>query len=121
MIPPLLRKNVQTGKIRRLQIPKSFVLGTGHMTFWLDKMFYLHNRHQMLTAEMISRGFNPDITLTLDVDLAKSYGLYNDWTPDANAIKAIKQRISSRIQLQFSWYRFRGNPITAEWFDDIYN
>ena len=120
MIPPLLAlRHERRIPIRRDQ-PREFKLGTGHMLFWIDKFQYLDLRHQALTEEMVQRGFNPDHSLGIDCELAKSLELYNNWAPTFNACAIIEQRIRSRIEAKFDWYRFWGKHITHEWFLKTY-
>lgn len=42
--------------------PREFCMGTGHVIFWYDKLQWLSDRHQALTAEMLSRGYKPSYT-----------------------------------------------------------
>lgn len=56
--------------------PKSFVLGQGHVTFFYDKILFLHNRFLSILEELKLRGF----TTTIDDTPFKNTNplFYND-------------------------------------------
>jgi deoxyribonuclease (pyrimidine dimer) len=77
------------------EIPSEYVLGTGHVKFFFDKMQYLEQRFQQLTSEMLRRGYNPsylDSTIFRDVPAR----FYNDYTPTPLAIALNMARIKER-------------------------
>ena len=41
-----------------LRIPKRFTLGSGHVSFFYDKMTFTFKRFQEIHAECLKRGFN---------------------------------------------------------------
>jgi len=43
--------------------PKNYVLGTGHMTFFKDKVLYLKKKHESLKSKMKASGFFPIKTI----------------------------------------------------------
>ena len=55
-LPNILGKAICSGSINR--IPKEFVLGTGHVLFFLDKMRFTKNRYMEVYAECLRRGFD---------------------------------------------------------------
>lgn len=127
MIPPLLSQqfrmlnSTQNVKVNiTTKIPKQFVLGQGHMLFWLDKFKFLENRFNELTREMKIRGFNPDYNLQLDTTLAKTLDLYLSWIPTQQDILLSKTRIVKRILQKPTWYRFHSLPISAAWIEQNY-
>lgn len=74
--------------------PDRYVLGTGHMKFFYNKLKWLTDRHGELVKEMRKRGFvvnypeapvNPDKTL------------YGDWKPTPAARKLNRIRIANRL------------------------
>ena len=68
-IPNAVRKLLETkGSFDILKsLPESYVLGTGHVKFFYDKLQYIKNRHDSLKVEGKRRGFNLDlITINLD-------------------------------------------------------
>jgi len=82
-------------------IPPKYVLGKGHVTFFLDKFKFLHNRHIEITKELIIRGYN--IRLDSDIFLQVANQWYNDYTPCRDEIEINKERIRSRMPLKPKW------------------
>lgn len=74
--------------------PADYVLGSGHMKFFLDKGVFLEMRHIELTIELKRRGFN-----------LKSYERFrmpdmwgrHDYVPTENALIINRQRIAERL------------------------
>lgn len=54
-LPYCLNKAISSGSIKH--IPKTFVLGRGHVTFFLDKMGFISKRYDDIRKECIRRGF----------------------------------------------------------------
>lgn len=78
------------------EIPHQYVLGTGHVKFFYNKMKYLEKRFESLVSEMLSRGYNPtyrDSSIFIPID--KKF--YNDYTPTKEAMELNKQRIAERL------------------------
>lgn len=120
MIPPLLKKRVDSGKHTTLDIPPRFTLGKGHMLFWLDKMLYLSKRYGILTVEMTRRGFKPDTSLTFDLECATLTGMANDWVPQSKDFDIIVTRLHERVMEKLGWYRYCGEPVDEEWVNSTY-
>jgi deoxyribonuclease (pyrimidine dimer) len=80
-------------------IPEQYVLGTGHVKFFYNKLVYCHKRQQQLVDEMKRRGFKPTFDpKTLTMPSANKYdSLYNDWIPDQAAIDLNRHRINERL------------------------
>ena len=77
------------------EIPLNYVLGTGHILFFLNKFKWLQNRFELLVDEMHRRGYNPTYT---DSSIFKVDDVwYNDWVADEKAIEINKQRIRERL------------------------
>lgn len=78
--------------------PTAYKLGTGHVRFFYPRLGYLVNRQTALIAEMQRRGittnFKPpkrsDFPLIAD-------GWFQQWEPDAFAIKCNMDRINDRM------------------------
>ncbi|AGN30264.1 DenV endonuclease V [Vibrio phage nt-1] len=69
-----------------LKIPEHYVLGTGHETFFFDKLHYLYLRYQDLCEELIHRGVNIDMTKFNDicnwvVTTFEDTAYWNYWVP----------------------------------------
>jgi deoxyribonuclease (pyrimidine dimer) len=117
MIPPLLKKKLSKGLGNVLNsIPPSFVLGKGHMSFWLNKGFYLEKRFNSIHREMIRRGFNPSESITFNFEpfLLHREILYLDYIPSKDSLEKIKERLTSRFLEKPSWYKFCGRSLTND-------
>ena len=77
-------------------IPRYFTLGKGHMTFFLDKGLYIHERFDMLKAEMLTRGFQANLTFRNAWFDCQLFNMYKSWIPSKVAVAMIKQRIKER-------------------------
>lgn len=78
-------------------IPDEYVLGTGHVKFFFNKLHYVLTRYKDLTAEMFRRGFNAnpisDSLLTTGIDSM----FFNDYVPTESAVKLNRERIKLRM------------------------
>ena len=114
MVPAALRRSLKTKSIESIlkSIPNNYTLGTGHVRFFYDKMIYLKNRYEILTKELLNRGYNLKNTETFDSytkDLPKEFLL--DYEPTENAIGIITSRISEKIAMKPGWYRYYGKKL----------
>lgn len=115
MIPKSLARSLRArgheGVVK--MVPATFVLGTGHVSFFYDKGAYLIDRYYRLRFELFERGVNFDRSALLDPD--KVYeatpSLMNGWEPPAAALALIRERIAQRIAMKPAWYRMRGVPL----------
>ena len=87
------------------KVPKEYTLNSGHVYFFYNKGKYLNKRYNLIIKEMKLRGFNPDMERKFPKDIFINNNLYNDWSPNQNDIKIIRQRISEKIALKPNWYR----------------
>ena len=67
-------------------IPKSYVLGKGHESFFFNKLEWLFHRYQDLSEELLNRGFNINRTQYREIrrdfwEALSTTSYFNDWTP----------------------------------------
>lgn len=78
-------------------IPEDYVLGTGHCTFFYDKLGWLAERFKLLGDEMRRRGYKANHSAENIL-----YGIdpkwINGWTPTQNAIEINTARINERLE-----------------------
>lgn len=89
-------------------IPENFVLGKGHVTFFYDKLKFLEKRLAKIIRECQKRGFdikNTEIKFKINLDL------YNDYVPTVKALRLSRQRLSEKIELKKTWYKYYGKPL----------
>ncbi len=87
------------------KVPKRYTLNAGHVYFFYNKGKYLHKRYNELVSEMSRRGFNPSNDRPFPMSVFSDNGLYNDWIPNIEDYKIIRQRIEEKIAMKPKWYR----------------
>lgn len=89
--------------VRKLQIsnrtpniPKNYTLGTGHVTFFFDKLGYISNRYKELSVELYKRKFNinPISIELLEDSIDRKW--FNNYTPTTEAIAINQERLDLR-------------------------
>ena len=101
-----VRKHVQDGKAKSsFKINNTYILGTGHVTFFYDKLLYLKNRHKALVTECLRRGININNTEVNDIsDLPLEF--CNNYEPTDNEISISRERIIEKLVMKPSWYKY---------------
>ena len=79
-----------------IDIPNEYVLGTGHMKFFYDKLEFLHIRHMQLTTELLVRGFNIQ-NLDSSIFTSTDPKWYNNYIPTEEALAINRERITERM------------------------
>lgn len=87
---------VKAGRYNLKGAPSSYVMGTGHVKFFYDKLHFLHKRYIELYGECKKRGYN--VTCFNDAFIGVPVELYNDWTPTKKEIHINKERIQQRLK-----------------------
>ena len=105
----LKRTLVSKNGYQESKVPKRYTLNAGHVYFFYNKGQYLDKRYQELIKEMKKRGFKPDKTRTFPKEIFVKNGLYNDWIPNSEDYKLIRQRIEEKIAMKPEWYRKTNN------------
>lgn len=110
-----LVKNAQDkhGIQKTLQkIPPSFVMGTGHVLFFYDKLDFIEKRYHKLKDCVLQRGF--DITLKdsiIDFRTQIAPIFYQDYMPNCVDIEKNCTRLIEKIRQRPNWYRLHGDVI----------
>lgn len=106
-----VRKHVQNGKkLKDFKISSVFILGTGHVTFFYDKLEFLRKRQIDLIAECLKRGFKIQDTTVQDIsDIPVEFR--NDYVPTLDALKISQGRLDEKIAQRPQWYKHYGKAI----------
>lgn len=110
-LPYFLGRALQSGSINH--IPREFTLGTGHITFFLDKMLFTLNRYNAIREECTARGFAvTNMSYKWD-SVPEQY--MNDYTPTPKDYSDLIRRIESRIMTSTkrTWH-YKSLPISKE-------
>jgi deoxyribonuclease (pyrimidine dimer) len=96
-------------------IPKEFTLGTGHMTFFYDKLDFLYFRFYYLKNEYKDR-YQKDWNdyIQFNIVLFLNLNLLNNHTPTEKEKQLLVERISTRIWESKQIPRYYGEKITKE-------
>jgi hypothetical protein len=87
-----------------------YTLGTGHVTFFYDKLYYLYKRYYRLVAELRSRKYditpiNPD-----DLWLVGTTDQWKDYKPTPEAIIINLERLLDKLNTQPS-HTYEKGPV----------
>ena len=86
---------INKGKYNMDGIPDRFKLGTGHVKFFYNKLFYLFTRYLELYVECKKRGFNVQNYTNAWNSIPKE--LMGNYIPTENDRKLIQQRINEKL------------------------
>lgn len=86
---------IAKGRANLANIPPTFRLGKGHVSFFYDKLGFLHHRYKLVHAECLKRGFNvQDYSGAWDNVPARLMG---DWVPSVDDSRIVQERIDERL------------------------
>lgn len=83
------------------EIPDRYVMGTGHVKFFYNKLEYITNRHNDLTEELLSRGYKIVSKPLTFKNVPEHWN--NDWEPTQKDININKDRILERMPRNPKW------------------
>ena len=78
-----------------LRIPSMYVLGTGHVTFFYNKLAFLARRFHAIVLECQHRGFNIAHTTVPTITVSQSW--WQEYSPTPQAIALNAARIKDRM------------------------
>lgn len=96
----LVAKSWERGESVGYKAPQHYVLGTGHVRFFYDKLTFLNLRHQKLVEEMIKRDFKPSYREPLS-ELWKEVlpdTYWNNWLPTLQDMRINLSRLVERME-----------------------
>ena len=107
----LVRKAINKGrKPSDFKIASDYILGSGHVTFFYNKLEFLRKRQLLLIAELLRREYkimHQDGLNLLDIpDEWK-----RDYIPTTNGLILSRERIREKILMKPQWYKYKGKPI----------
>jgi len=94
-------------------VPPEFTLNKGHVSFFYNKGLYLLTRFYDIRRELERRDFNFDYLAMFDEEhtFASNPALEKTYTPTPAALVLIRKRISEKIAMKPTWYRYYGKPL----------
>ncbi|UOX40415.1 endonuclease V N-glycosylase UV repair enzyme [Aeromonas phage GomatiRiver_11] len=100
VITLLLKRQGKLGKIPAkftIQTAENPKGGTGHVTFFYNKLSWLRKRYVALMAEMARRGIKTSDNWNPEIFNPEYAHLFKSWEPTAEAISLSRQRICQMI------------------------
>ena len=88
--------NRKTSPFSMSEIPPEYVLGSGHVKFFYNKMKYLKKRFDELVQEMVNRGYTVSYTDSSIFDSDEVF--FNDYEPTEDALRINRERIKRRLE-----------------------
>ena len=109
-LPACYLKAKTSGALKR--IPKEFKLGTGHVTFFLDKFSFTYMRYKAIHTECLRRGFQ--VTDYSDLwRVIEPTSQWKSYEPTKEEQELLIQRITERIQgSSKTFFHYEGKAIT---------
>jgi deoxyribonuclease (pyrimidine dimer) len=79
------------------KIPAEYIMGTGHETFFFDKLMYIAERYQQLCSWRKARGYKyTEISIEKLLDGLPDFVLQS-YTPTQEALRINRERIAERL------------------------
>lgn len=106
MVPAALRRSLNSKSMNEVfrKIPPKFTLNSGHVTYFYDKMEFLKQRFVRIAAELVSRGYEPDMSRIVAFDgLPKEF--YGNWKATETDNNIVRGRIALRISQKPHLYK----------------
>lgn len=82
---------------QKIKQPREYVLGTGHVYFFWDKLGYILKRYNQLADEMRRCGYSPNQIPDKELISGIDKWWFGDYTPTPEAIKINQQRVNERL------------------------
>jgi deoxyribonuclease (pyrimidine dimer) len=83
---------------REKAMPSTYTLGTGHVLFFYDKLYYLIDRYQELCNEMYHRGFTVNYPHVPEFVWDLRLHWFGEYTPTQEALQINRERIAARLR-----------------------
>ena len=99
-------------------IPNTYQLRAGHVTFFYNKLQYIKDRFEAIKREMKARGWSANGII--DADIPDE--LLGNWQPDLNSNKILKERLVERILNDpkgLAKWRYYGTPIDKNYITNL--
>lgn len=100
-----VEKRILAQTMKQVSIPPHYILGTGHETFFFNKLHYLHQRYQQLCQELLRRSVNVNLDQFNEIStwIEKTFThtpYWNDWKPRPEDMYLNMARLVKRSQFE---------------------
>lgn len=79
------------------KLPAEYTMGTGHISFFYDKLKFIADRYELLVQEMLNRGYKPNAIPRSELLSGIDTKLHKDYNPTQEAISINLERINLRL------------------------
>lgn len=115
-LPDNFLKALQTNAFKK--IPQKFCLGTGHVTFFLNKQLFCLIRYNEIHNECSRRGFHVTYYASNWIALEQKmqqHNCFNNYMPTDEERAMLEDRIATRIlESKKANFHYYGKPISKE-------
>jgi deoxyribonuclease (pyrimidine dimer) len=106
-IPRSLNRTLNSKKgLEPERISSEYLLGTGHVYFFFDKMSYLLDRHKKIYRELLRRGYKIVYKEYLVDPFRRIEYRLKEYTPSEKDLEVNRKRIREKLEIRPGWYRF---------------
>lgn len=84
-------------ELHKKKIPNEYTLGTGHVTYFYDKLKYITERYNSLCTEMSNRGYVCNRVEQSELERGIDRSLFWGYAPTDSALALNRARISERL------------------------
>lgn len=95
----------------KLKISPEYILGTGHVTFFLDKIDFLFERYLELHKECLERNFAVTWKFPSLLKISKIYQIQTDYIPTKQELSLNKARLIERCPLEPRYHGYKISQI----------
>lgn len=100
---------IAQGKFSLKNVPNEYTLGTGHVSFFYQRLAFLKERYVQLHNECLKRGFNVQWMFPDDTELPKNKMFWNNYVPTEKALHINRERINIRIPAKARYTQYKEN------------
>ena len=93
----LVRNRLEKKTFQDSDIPSEYVLGSGHVTFFFDKLGFVADRYESLIREMKVRGYKPNPIRREELEDRIDPRLFKNYVPTPEALTMNRNRIKDRL------------------------
>lgn len=95
-IQSYLNKSLKKDIMKTLlcEVPPRYTLGSGHVKFFYNKLYWILNRYDELTSELLQRGYNIE---PRQLEINAPLQFWNNWKPTGQDMKTNRERIKERL------------------------
>lgn len=125
MVPAALQRYLKTNTDSTMlkKVGLRYKLGSGHVSFFYDKMQFLSHRYRLLTAELLARNVRIQDLRAFDVYTNGLPDVFKTkiWMPDEKEIAISEARIFAKISEKSNWYKYHKEIKSIEFYRVLLN